>query len=74
MQNISSDLRGLRSQRTEIKYNLHYGLYTGRRFTASTRFITSCSEVKKQKLVREKKAIDEEKQKLNKSGARLTQL
>ena len=29
---------------------------------------------KKQKLVREKKAIDEEKQKLNKSEARLTEL
>ena len=35
------------SQRTKIKYRLHYGWYTGRRFTAATRHNTSCSEVKK---------------------------
>ena len=34
------------SQRTEIKYNLHYGWCTGRLFTASTWHNTSCSEVK----------------------------
>ena len=35
-----------RSQRTKIKYKLHYGWCTGRRFTATTRHNTSCSEVK----------------------------
>ena len=34
------------SQRTEIKYNLHYWWCTGRLFTASKRHNTSCSEVK----------------------------
>ena len=34
------------SQMTKIKYKLHYGWYTGRRFTAATRHNTSCSEVK----------------------------
>ena len=34
------------SQRTKIKYKLHYGWCTGRRFTAATRHNTSCSEVK----------------------------
>ena len=31
------------SQRTKIKYKLHYGWCTGRRFTAATRHNTSCS-------------------------------
>ena len=30
------------SQRTKIKYKLHYGWSTGRRFTAATRHNTSC--------------------------------
>ena len=34
------------SERTKIKYKLHYGWCTGRRFTAATRHNTSCSEVK----------------------------
>ena len=34
------------SQRAKIKYKLHYGWCTGRRFTAATRHNTSCSEVK----------------------------
>ena len=34
------------SQRTKIKYKLHYGWCTGRRFTAATLHNTSCSEVK----------------------------
>ena len=32
------------SQRTKIKYKLHYGWCTGRRFTAATRHNTSCSK------------------------------
>ena len=39
------------SQRTKIKYKLHYGWCTGRRFTAATRHNTSCSgQIKNQKL------------------------
>ena len=34
------------SQKTKIKYKLHYDWYTGRRFTAATLHNTSCSEVK----------------------------
>ena len=33
------------SQRTKIKYKLHYSWCTGRRFTAATRHNTSCSDV-----------------------------
>ena len=36
----------LRSQRAEIKYNLHYKSCTGRLLTASIGHDTSCSEVK----------------------------
>ena len=39
------------SQRTKIKYKLHYGWCTGRRFTAATRHNTSCSEVKYKSLM-----------------------
>ena len=34
------------SQRTKIKYKLHYGWCMGRRFTAATWHNASCSEVK----------------------------
>ena len=34
------------SQSTKIKYELHYGWCTGRRFTVATRHNTSYSEVK----------------------------
>ena len=40
-QNIHTDLKG-----PKVKYKLHYGWYTGRRFTAATRHNTSCSEGK----------------------------
>ena len=36
----------LRSQRAEIKYNLHYKSCTGRLLTASIRHDTSCRKVK----------------------------
>ena len=39
--NIHADLKG-----PKIKYKLHYGWCTGRRFTAATRYNTSCSEDK----------------------------
>ena len=35
------------SQRTKIKYKLHYGWCTGRRFTAATRHKTSCQAFEK---------------------------
>ena len=40
------------SQRTKIKYKLHYGWCTGRRFTPATRHNTSCSEVKQKSEMR----------------------
>ena len=40
-QNIHADLKG-----PKVKYKLHYGWCTGRRFTAATRHNTSCSEGK----------------------------
>ena len=40
-QNIHADLKG-----PKIKYKLHYGWCTGRRFTAATLHNTSCSEGK----------------------------
>ena len=40
-QNIHSDLKA-----PKIKYKLHYGWFTGRRFTAATRHNTSCGDGK----------------------------
>ena len=40
-QNIHADLKG-----PKVKYKLHYGWCTGRRFTAATRHNTSCGEGK----------------------------
>ena len=40
-QNIHADLK-----RPKIKYKLHYGWCTGKRFTATTLHNTSCSEGK----------------------------
>ena len=40
-QDFHADLKG-----QKVKYKLHYGWCTGRRFTAATRHNTSCSEGK----------------------------